>query len=529
MEQEERFSLLYPAGAKGQEHLILDRKARKTLLGNYFYHREIDICDYLTTNVETILYRRELFSDLLEIPELETLLRELLPMLENMDELYRLRENSHHTEGQLYAIKLIELYLRFIATAEEGFRRHGGEIHSKALLRFGERIRHIADSADHKTLRKNTASLSVEMTRVKCVTVGLNLNETFSPVSFGILGFHSRPMETGGFVERLLGQEKADELTALCPLKNTSRLLTKEEKRFADMAVGSVLNKLFKNAIGEWEPAVKCFFRKETKEFLPLIGEIKFLLFGSELLKEIKNKGLPLAPPTIPAMEDKSFSVKGLYHPALGIPAKRLVTNDLIFDKDGSIYLLTGANSGGKTVFLSAAGICQIFAQLGFLVPAREAEISPVKKILVHFAGKAGIADQGRLEEECREVKELFRSVTEHSLVLMDEPFSSTSAFEGANIAFDVVASLSAYGCRAVISTHLHELAAAKEKINRLPLSRSMVDTLTVGTGEGEKRTYKVYRNAPDGKSYATGIAKRYGLNYEELLKYTQTTRRLDL
>ena len=189
MEQEERFSLLYPAGAKGQEHLILDRKARKTLLGNYFYHREIDICDYLTTNVETILYRRELFSDLLEIPELETLLRELLPMLENMDELYRLRENSHHTEGQLYAIKLIELYLRFIATAEEGFRRHGGEIHSKALLRFGERIRHIADSADHKTLRKNTASLSVEMTRVKCVTVGLNLNETFSPVSFGILGF----------------------------------------------------------------------------------------------------------------------------------------------------------------------------------------------------------------------------------------------------------------------------------------------------------------------------------------------------
>ena len=88
-----------------------------------------------------------------------------------------------------------------------------------------------------------------------------------------------------------------------------------------------------------------------------------------------------------------------------------------------------------------------------------------------------------------------------------------------ADIAFDVMASLSAYGCRGVFSTHLHELVTMKEEINRLPRSRSAVDTLVAGTDRRGKRTYKIYRKTPDGKSYAAGIAGRYGLCYEELLR----------
>ena len=519
MEHHREFSLLFPEGKKAEERVIISRKACKALMGNYLYHREMDLCDYLTTDEETILYRRELFCDLLEHSEAEALLRELLPLLKNMEELYRLRENSHHTEGQLYAIKLIELYLQFVSTAGDGLRKHGEAIRSRALSGLRERIREIEESAWYKALRENSKALSREITRVKCVTVGMNLDETFSPVSFGVLGFHSRPMESGGLMERLLGHPSSDGLTALCSLKNTAGHLSKDEKHFADMAVSAALNRLFKSAIGDWEPAVKSFFRRETREFLPLIGELKFLLFGVDLLTELKSKGLPLCSPNIVPMEKKTFSVKGLYHPALGVPAKRLVANDLTFDENGRLYLLTGANSGGKTVFLSSVGICQIFTQLGFPVPAREAEISPADRILVHFAGKTTSIDLGRLEEECFAVKALFGDVTEYSLVLMDEPFSSTSAFEGAHIAFDVMASLSAYGCRGVFSTHLHELVTMKEEINRLPRSRSAVDTLVAGTDRGENRTYKIYRKAPDGKSYAAGIAGRYGLCYEELLR----------
>jgi hypothetical protein len=141
----------------------------------------------------------------LEHSEAEALLRELLPLLKNMEELYRLRENSHHTEGQLYAIKLIELYLQFVSTAGDGLRKHGEAIRSRALSGLRERIREIEESAWYMALRENTKALSREITRVKCITVGMNLDETFSPVSFGVLGFHSRPMESGGLMERVAG------------------------------------------------------------------------------------------------------------------------------------------------------------------------------------------------------------------------------------------------------------------------------------------------------------------------------------
>ncbi len=511
-------SLLYPQSTEKQPHLIIEQKDFKTLLGNYLYSREFDTSDYMTDDVQTIVYRQELFHDLLQDPSLAELLQTLLPLLQNMNELYRLRENSHQTEGQLYAIKLIELYLTFIDTAFSGIVRLRESIRSESLSRFAQTVSGIAQGKDYQTLSKNTRVLSHEIARVKCVTVGLNLDATFSPYEFGILALHDEHMQTSGLMDRLLGQHEVGKLTALCPLKNTSKVLGKEEKRFADMAISSVLNRLFKSAIANWEPAVKAFFRQYTKRFLPLIGEIRYILFGVGLLDELQKKGLPLTVPVIKPKEQKAFCVKGLYHPTLALQKSKITHNDISFDTNGMLYLLTGPNSGGKTVFLSAVGICQIFAQLGFPVPAKHAEISPVDRLLVHFATETA-GDHGRLEEECEAIKALFGKLTEHSLVLMDEAFSSTSSFEGAHIAFDVLCALSAYACRGIFLTHMHELIPMRNEINSKPLSRSKIDTLTAELGYGETRNYRISRTVPDGKSYAESISERYGLNYEALLK----------
>lgn len=518
MHDEQGFSLLYPCDAKKPTKIILCRKDCKALFGNYLYHREIDLCDYMTDDVETIVYRQALFADLLTEASAVDLLKKLLPLLENMDELYRLRENSHHTEGHLYSIKLIELYLTFIDTAYGITSRWDEKVCSTALIRFANRIAEIALGESYAALSKNTRCLSHDVTQVKCVTVGMNLNEAFSPYEFGVLGFHKSHMQTAGLMDKLLGQGKYDELSALCPLKNTSKLLNKEEREFANSAIQSVLNRLFKSTIAEWEPAIKSFFRQHTKQFLHLIGEIKFLLFGFSLLEELKNKGLPLATPTIKPKQEKVFATKGLYNPTLNLPPRKVIRNDMIFDQNGMIYLLTGPNSGGKTVFLSAVGICQVYAQLGFPVPATEAMISPVERILVHLSDKECAYASGRLENECQEIKQLFDELPEYSLVLMDEAFSGTSCYEGAYIAFDVIAALSAFGCKGIFSTHIHELIAMRQEINKLPHSISKIDTLSAEIRHGETRTYCIRRTVPDGKSYAKQISDRHGLSYKSLL-----------
>jgi DNA mismatch repair ATPase MutS len=105
--------------------------------------------------------------------------------------------------------------------------------------------------------------------------------------------------------------------------------------------------------------------------------------------------------------------------------------------------------------------------------------------------------------------------------VLLDESLSSTGSYEASYIAAEVLAGLSLVGCRCLFSTHLHELAAELDNIAARTRDRGgvAIDTLVAGIeGEG-KRSFKIHRAKPDGKSYARDIASRYGLTYENILK----------
>ena len=74
--------------------------------------------------------------------------------------------------------------------------------------------------------------------------------------------------------------------------------------------------------------------------------------------------------------------------------------------------------------------------------------------------------------------------------------------------------------CRGIFSTHLHDLAASVGEINRRSKEYGgiAIDTLVAGIEEG-KRSFKIYRAKPDGKSYAKDIADKYGLSFESLTK----------
>ena len=104
-------------------------------------------------------------------------------------------------------------------------------------------------------------------------------------------------------------------------------------------------------------------------------------------------------------------------------------------------------------------------------------------------------------------------------MILLDESLSSTGAYEAAYIASEILTAFAVRRCRGIFSTHLHELAAGIADINRrsLELGGIKIDTLVAGIDEG-KRSFKIKRMAPDGKSYARDIADKYGLSFEQLM-----------
>jgi DNA mismatch repair ATPase MutS len=165
-------------------------------------------------------------------------------------------------------------------------------------------------------------------------------------------------------------------------------------------------------------------------------------------------------------------------------------------------------------------------AQLGMYVPAKSCTLSPVDGIFTHFpTGADDTIDKGRLGEECSRLDEIFRQITDESLVLLDESLSSTGSYEASYIAAEVLAGLSRAHCRCIFSTHLHELAAEIPAISERTAAEggSPIDTLVAGIEEG-KRSFKIHRAKPDGKSYARDIAGKYGLTYEEILQKLDRT-----
>ena len=129
-------------------------------------------------------------------------------------------------------------------------------------------------------------------------------------------------------------------------------------------------------------------------------------------------------------------------------------------------------------------------------------------------------SDKGRLGEECARLGDIFAAITEKSLVLLDESLSSTGSFEASYIAAEVLAGLSRVGCRCIFSTHLHELAAEIDNINARTSEAGGVpiDTLVAGIESEGRRSFRILRAKPDGKSYARDIATKYGLTYDNII-----------
>jgi len=158
-------------------------------------------------------------------------------------------------------------------------------------------------------------------------------------------------------------------------------------------------------------------------------------------------------------------------------------------------------------------------AQLGLPICADNAALSPCDNIFTHFpTGSEDTVDKGRLGEECARLSEIFEGVSERSVVLLDESLSSTGAFEGSYIAAEVLAGFSMAGCRGIFSTHLHDLAASVPSINERCAPKGVkIDNLSADIADG-KRSFRIVRRTPDGKSYARDIAEKYGLSFENIL-----------
>lgn len=499
----------------------------------------LDMCQ----DANVIRYRQAIISDLIDNEALIEKLDLVLQMILDLEAYLTIPQWQDNTLRRLaWRLSELENYVNCLDKLHHTLQDSQFTLKSEGLTQLQARVRAMVEESTFQMLRSELPELIPKLRSVVSVTVGINLDDEMRPLSAVLLSFHTTPFRGESLMKRLFRRNQPDEYTGAGTLHDARDLnvggarfeveLNDRSSPFMP-ALFRDLSILLDDTSRPIVTALKKYTQISSAFLISLKQELAFYLGSTQLIIDLQRSGLPLCQPEILPADDRHASIEEIYNLNLALMLRgrqenlsdEVIRNDVLFADQGRIYILTGPNQGGKTTYTQAVGLAQILAQAGLHVPAQSASISPVDAIFTHFATEERPdLEAGRLGEEARRLNQIFQQATPHSLILMNESLSSTSASESLYIAREVIGAIRILGARAIFATHLHELAAQCAEINEEiygdSLIQSVVSRVQIVQNEAGnviKRTYKITPGPPMSRSYAVELASRYGISLAQI------------
>ena len=513
----------------------------------------------LTPDPQVAAFRCGVFGDILRHPEIREKMLKLLDRVKTFYDYGIVRRHEGDESGVWDLMHRLEEYHDYIVTVEQ-IREclADQDLQSEGMLRLREAIDTIYRDNGFAALRRDVEEMRVAASAVKSLTVGINLNDRFEAISMGLISVNAKPFTRSGLLKNFISsvvpkdeiQPEADwnksysfypanaaaglesfgqfvEKTTM--LRNPIAMLSlariaaadgtssvpRQMDNAATMLTSQITRKL-RDMLGK-------YLNVSVKEISDLIPELVFYTRWAEYIGKCRAEGWTFCTPEIrtDAEGPACAEAAGFYNLKLIAAEKpeNVVKNDLVFDREKRVYILTGANRGGKTTLTQAIGQLFLLAQSGISVPAERFVFDPADQVLTHFpADEDKTLDLGRLGEECRRFKDLFANSSEKSLILLNETFSTTSFEEGYFIAVDAVRAILSRDIRTIYNTHMHKLAKELDSEVNTAGRPGRAVSLVAETREG-RNSFRVVVAPPEGKSFAREIAVKYGVTFEELTK----------
>ena len=490
------------------EQTVLNFDARSEIISkDRFFDRAKK---YITTDPETLRYRQSLFHDLLKFEEISSFLSSFSERLKEYASLMQEQPSAKDGEQKMHNILVPTVYVELTQFIHDSLAPHMNAVKSDAIKALFSLVDGDMASDEYKRLSQFYEKNAEKLRAVSSVTIGVNLNAVLEPKEAGLVSINSEEYKSGDLLDRILRMDfLKDEFHCLAPLVTLDKKLGYQDSQRVNFALLRAMSQVMNSSLAHCSSRCLRYAQKKLTAYYEMTESLAFAVEAVKRLRIFKDKNIPLCFPKI--SEDRSIHFISLYDDGLCQAKQKdeIVPNTITLEPGVSCYILSGPNSGGKTVFLNSVAVAQYYFQLGMPIPAKEASLpicDAIFKVSVEEQANTNLV--GRFEKECITLSEVLGQFTEKSLALIDEAFTSTSAAEAVPIAANFIYELCNAGGKCIFITHHHELFDGQSKIEHCGDKVGYLHTQATG----EHRTFAVHEGKADSGSYAQSIAKKYGL-----------------